>query len=70
MEKYSTLWIDQASNKKKLYRVPWMAGDDELKIGISPVESNISKTLGDKNTWTVIIIILLTLFILPLLEIV
>lgn len=70
MERISTMKIDVESKKKKLKKIKRKEGDDELKIGDTPLESNISKTLGDKNTRTVIIIILLTLFILPLMEIV
>ena len=70
MERISTMKIDVDAKKKKLKKIKRKEGDDELKIGDTPLESNISKTLGDKNTRTVIIIILLTLFILPLMEIV
>jgi len=61
--------MDVEQKKKKLKKITRNSGDDEFKTSDTPLESNISKTLGDKNTWTVIVIILLTLFILPLLEI-
>lgn len=67
MEWFSTMKID-SEQKKKMKKIPWKEGDDELKIDKNSGESNISKTLGDKFTRTVIIIILLTLFILPLME--
>lgn len=40
--------------------------DEEEGMGDIPVESKISKTLSDKTTRTVVILVLCLLFLLPL----
>ena len=42
--------MDVEQKKKKLKKITRNSGDDEFKTSDTPLESNISKTLGDKNT--------------------
>lgn len=59
---------EEAKGIKRCKRRREKAKEKEFDIGEVPLESKISRTLGERMTKTVIVLILTTLFILPLFE--
>lgn len=55
---------EKSTNRKKKETIK----PKELEVKEVPLDSKISKTLSDKNTKTVVILILTTLFLLPFME--
>lgn len=55
-------------DEKKQRKLKRIERDRQKSMEEGPMESNISKTLGDRFTRTLIILLLATLFVLPLLD--